>query len=504
MYICSIMDRFLKFASSVSFAVALFLFWWLIFPQALGFMEQNQLFLYTWAFLLDSLSVAGGFAGWISDFLIQFSNIPVLGAAIMALLLSLMQVQVYSLCRHGKSALTYPLSFIPSLLALLGLGDYFTQPALPVAVCMSLAFCSLYRRFPYASTAAISIPLSLWLTGPAAWIFVIYSGVSGRKWYRPVLFVAYGVLVTYLYALLPMCQYPLCENILGITYYSIPLEHPVLHHILIASAVLVPLLAPLLPSPAKIHNVFVCTVLLALFGITAAFVPLAYDKGSYEVIAYDQLVRNEKWNEVIARAEKYQPAIDVGCVSVNLSLIMSGQVDRIGEFVQLGTRGLLMPRVRDYISNASTGEAFFRMGFINEALRYAFDTQEAIPNLKKSGRWLKRMAECQILNGRYEVASKYIDILKHTIFYREWAFEEERLLGNERLISENPLYAYLLSIRSQEDYLYYYPNMENMLGKLYIQNNDNILAGIYCSLWHQFKDKSKENEKTETLSGHGN
>ena len=498
------MDRFLKIASTAAFAVALFLFWWLIFPHALGFMEQNQLFLYTWDFLFDSLSIAGGFAGWISDFLIQFSNIPALGAAIMALLLVLMQVQVYSLCRGSKSYLAYPLSFIPSLLALLCLGDYFTQPALPVAVCMALAFCSLYRRFPNIITAAISIPLSLWLAGPAAWIFVIYIGVAGRKWYRLAIYIVYALLVTYLFAILPMRQYPLSENILGITYYSIPLEHPVLHHIFIASALLVPILAPLMPTPTKMNKVYACKTLLALFGITALFVSLAYDKGSYEVIAYDQFVRAEKWNEVVARAEKYQPVIDVGCVSVNLSLIMTGQMDRIGEFVQCGTKGLLMPRVRDYISNTSTGEAFFRMGFINEALRYAFDTQEAIPNLKKSGRWLKRMAECQILNGRYDVASKYIDILKNTIFYRKWAIEEEKLLGNEQLISENPLYAYLLSIRSQEDYLYYYPNMEQMLGKLYIQNNDNILAGIYCTLWHQFNEKSKENEKIETDSGHGN
>ncbi len=498
------MDRFLKITSTVAFAVAMFLFWWLLFPHALGFMEQNQLFLYTWTFLLDSLSVAGGFAGWISDFLIQFSCIPELGAAVMALLLTIMQVLEYSLCSRRKFALTYPLSFIPSLLALLCLGDYFTQPALPVAVCMSLAFCLLYRRFPNAITAAVSIPLSLWLAGPAAWIFVVYIGVAGREWHRSAIYILYALLVTYLFAVLPMRQYPLSENILGITYYSIPLEHPVLHHFLIASALLVPILAPLLPSPARIHKVYACTALLALFGITALFIPLAYDKGSYEVIAYDQLIRTEKWNEVIARAEKYQPAIDVGCVSVNLSLIMTGQMDRIGEFVQMGTRGLLMPRVRDYISNTSTGEAFFRMGFINEALRYAFDTQEAIPNLKKSGRSLKRMAECQILNGRYDVASKYLDILKHTVFYRKWAFEEERLLEDERLILENPLYAYLLSIRSQEDYLYYYPNMEQMLGKLYIQNNDNILAGIYCTLWHQFKEKSKENEEIETVPGHGN
>lgn len=47
--------------------------------------------------------------------------------------------------------------------------------------------------------------------------------------------------------------------------------------------------------------------------------------------------------------------------------------------------------------------------------------RSTIPNFNKSGRCFKRLAETNLINGQYEVAAKYLRLLRKTIFYRDWA-----------------------------------------------------------------------------------
>ena len=64
---------------------------------------------------------------------------------------------------------------------------------------------------------------------------------------------------------------------------------------------------------------------------------------------------------------------------------------------------------------------------INDAQRFAFEAMEAIPNFRKSGRCLKRLAETNLINGQYEVAAKYLRILSKTLFYKDWAKKHDDL-----------------------------------------------------------------------------
>ena len=141
---------------------------------------------------------------------------------------------------------------------------------------------------------------------------------------------------------------------------------------------------------------------------------------------------------------------------------------------------------------------------INESLRYAFDTQESLINNRKSGRWMSRMAQCQMLNGRYDVAEKYLDILSNSLFYRKWANGQRRYLRNERAIASDPIYAYLQSVRYQADFLYYYPEMDKMLAILYHQNKNNVMAAWYYQAWTALKKNENHDNQTYTGNAHGN
>lgn len=50
---------------------------------------------------------------------------------------------------------------------------------------------------------------------------------------------------------------------------------------------------------------------------------------------------------------------------------------------------------------------------------------------------LKYLVRCELLNGEKKAAQKYIDILKHTLFFDEWAAKAEELLNNRQLIAKD-------------------------------------------------------------------
>lgn len=486
--------KFTKIALSLLLWTGIFLFWFLMHPLTLGFQEQNQLFLYTWDYLLDHLSRAGGLADYLAEFITQFNCIPWLGAALLAALLTALQYRVWSAGKRNDG--WYPLSFIPSVLMLIGMGDIYVMPSHAVAICMALGCFWLYRKIKnYGLFELIAIPVLYWLAGPAMWIFAVLSvfmkiaehGFDGRSIAFGLAGLVYPALLVVIAHYTLLNQYPMKAAIFGTGYYRMPLVVPAIQLVTAGGAVLVPLLLEVLPEFRKpVVPAIVLTLLLAY----PAYLGLSrsYDKDTQQAIALDQLVRQERWADAVSAAKDYMPQSPECYVNLNLALCMSGHsVDDISGFRQSGTEGLVMPRVRDFISNVGSYEVFWRLGMVNSSLRYAFDTQESEMNGAKSGRHMSRIAECHMVNGNWQLATKYLDILSHSLFYRKWAMERKAMI--EGRAEPDQLYLYLQSVRFREDFLFYYPEMGRTLAKLYQENNTNAMAAWYFYAWMTLMEK---------------
>ncbi len=491
------MNRTLQHISSAVIGIAVFLFWFLLYPYALSFQEQNQLFLFTWDYFFERMSLSGGLADYIAEFITQFSHIPYLGELLLAVIFVIFQKSIaLSIGRNEW----YVLSFIAPVMMLVYISDIYVLLSYLVALIAAVLLCALYRRHPGLIWAGIATVLGYWLIGPAIFIFTLYVAIRERN-IKSLIIIALSVIVVVASRLTYLQQYPWKTVIFGINYYRLPITVPVMQLIIAGVAALIPAFADLLPKPRRIVDISLGLLILA-GGTVGCW--MNYEKDVVELIAYDQMVRHENWDGILERAEKYQPDSELGAVSVNLALFMSGRGSELPKFKQFGTRGLILPNIRDFISNASSSEVFWRLGMINESLRYAFDTQESLVNNRKSGRWMSRMAECQILNGRYDVAEKYLDILSHSLFYRKWAENERQYLRNDVAIASNPIYAYLRSVRYQSDFLYFYPEMDKMLAILYHQNNNNVMAAWYYKAWTALKKNETDHNETYTGNAHGN
>jgi hypothetical protein len=153
-------------------------------------------------------------------------------------------------------------------------------------------------------------------------------------------------------------------------------------------------------------------------------------------------------------------------------------------FYQNGTAGLLPKYIRDHFSPGPTGTVYYHLGMINTAQTFFFEAQEGIPDFQKSARFSQALAKTNLLNRDYEVARKYVNGLKQTIFYRKWAKQTERLLDNPVLIEAIPEYAQMRSVRiKNRDFLFSQDEMDSMLGLLYLDNPSNTIAMNYLLAW---------------------
>jgi len=419
----------MNLALSVLTGIGIFVFWYVAYPHAMSYHEQYQLFLWTWDYFIERISLPGGLADWLGEFIVQFYYVEWLGALLLALIYVLLQRLTARLLPQSW----FLLSVVPVLALGWLMGDINVLMSLPVAIILAMALACIRMKKSLSWVDGVLLPIAYWLIGPAVWIYVFIRVIQvGWKhlwtagWLLAVQMMVYAWLLP---------QWPMQQALSGLTYYRIPLHYPQL---------------------------------------------TGYDEDMYELIRMDYLVRNERWDEIVKRARDVQVRTPFWSNCVNLALSQKRLLaDRMFDFYQSGEDALIMPRTRDLTSMLPSAEVFWRLGMVNSAQRYMFDTQESILNGRKSGRCTKRIAECMLVNGHYQTAAKQLNLLKKSLFYSDWAKKAEAMFGQEKQINAHPVYGKLRKLRYKENFLYNYEEMDKMLGLLFMNNSENKMALDY-------------------------
>ena len=479
------MDKVYKATLTALLGAGVFAFWMWLYPQALNYHEQNQLFLFTWDYFRERMALPGGFADWSSEFLVQLFYYRWSGALVLALLAVLQQQGVWTAARRvnpkGERGL-FAFSFLPSLLMLVHMGNMEVLVSYPVALVLSVFLCPAFSRAGWHRFWLV--PLGWWLAGPMVIVPVLFSVLSGRK-AQDLRILVYTAVVFYAGYRLMAAQYPMRDAFFGLNYTRIREMLPALQVVIPFVALACIFVCGMrFKAPAYLDWALAAVLALA----TVMGVRAAYDKDAYEMLAYDDLIRHERYQEVLKRAEKYQPRTAISACSVNFCLFMNGQLtSRLPQFYQCGTMGLVLPSIRDNVSDLTSAEILWMMGMPNITLQYYFDSMESIENGRLSGRFLSRMADANIVNGWYGPAEKYLDILSHSLFYRKWALRRKEMLRSEDAVNSDPVYSYIRSVRFQDDFITGYDRLDLMMAILYNQNSNNFMAAEYYNAWQRLK-----------------
>lgn len=479
--------RGLQAALSILFAVAVSCFFAIVYPHHLHFQEQYQLFLFDMGYALDVMSVPGGVADYAGRFFTQFFIYAWLGASLIALLLTAVQL----LASHRiRGTWRYALSFLPALFLWRLMLDENALLGAVVAVLLCVLAdrgILLVRSAVWRGVLAVfGLPFMYWLAGPVAlWLFVGLAIITIVEQSRKAAAVAVPVLIIIALAIPTVARHFVAVDpdrlVSGVHYfrYSVHQSWPLWSAV--ASMLVVRILAwvseyrILAGRFSPVWSTLICWVLVGI-----PLILTGVNRSSEEVMAYDFMARTQQWNRILLTGKAKAPNNPTSATVHNLALAIRGRLaDQMFDYPQRGTSGLLPKFERDPFSPLASSEAFYHLGMINTAQQFVFEAQEAIPDYQKSGRCYKRLAETNLINGAYDVARKYLLTLQKTWFYRSWANETLALLGNEDAIAQHPEYGRLRSQNIQASFFFSDRELPQMLGQLFLSNPQNRLAFEY-------------------------
>ena len=475
--------------ASLAFGTIICLFWGLMMPHHIHYHEQFQLFLFTQEYLEDKLYHPGGIIEYIAEFLTQFYFLAWLGSLVLATVLTVIQRQVQWLLQSlGNNSHHIPLSYLPSFLLWGYLCDENAMLALPLSIIGTLTGIIIYQKTFRKSRLRLLVillltPLLYWIAGGSVLLFSIWIALLERRNILLSICTLIIGIVCPIYAQY-LVQYPLIRLIAGIDYYRYPTVVKTTMTVTLLSLLLIPWLHKILPPPTSNSRPWLWgeSFLVLLTGIGFVFASVDWERE--ETLKYDYLLRMKQWNRIIHAAEKDNPKSPFSVTCLNLALAMKGELgERMFHFYQNGTEGLLPSFQRHFTTLLPASEVYYQLGMVNTAQRYTFEAMEAIPNYNKSGRAYKRLAETNLINGKYAVATKYLKTLQHTLFYRKWATETLKLINDETKVNNHPEWGRLRLLRFQNDFLFNESDMEKMLITLLNTNKNNKMAFEYLMAW---------------------
>lgn len=484
--------KHIHYIYTLLFGVSALLFFGLAYPHHLHYQEQYQLFLFDSSYMWDVIALPGGVADLLGRFSTQFFLYAWVGATIIAILLSLIQLLTLGLANWGRF---YGLSYVPAFLLWIFLLDENALLggvwAVVLTLSASLAIDKMADGWTRRILTAMLIPFLFWIAGPVSIVFCILQ-------IRRANHFIWNIATMLIFVLTPLvlahCLLVLDGSLWrGIHYHRYPTVTPTM--LWMAVLALVILLGVQGVQGVKgVKDECICRykshtpndILLtfASFAVVAVVMAVMVWKNSNfkaeKTMKYDFMACHQQWNRILNTIDEEKPNNQIGVTVQNLALAKQGTLlNKMFEYNQNGMLGLLPDVQRDATSPMPTAEAYYHLGLTNIAQRTVFEAQEAILDFQKSARCFKRLAQTNLINGDYEVARKYLMILKKTLFYSDWANETITLLGNEKAIANHPEYGTLRTFAIKNDFLFSDNATPEILERLYLSNKKNKLAYQY-------------------------
>jgi hypothetical protein len=430
--------------------VIYFLYFALLTPYHILYLEQNQLFIWSLDYLKEQFSLPGGLSQYLGSFFTQFFISSWAGAFIYTLnAVAVFALSYYIFKKHNIENIV--ISFVPVwLMAILQSNEFFAFGQ-AVGFLLLLSYFALYisinnSRSRY-SFFLIGWPAFYLLTGGFSISLVLLCVLheilfrKEKKLYIIAIFyVVTGVLLPYLSSRLifyiqpdKIFTYPVVFELHSIFLYALILFFVWTPLILLAGFFLEKfksLKNRLLPW--SIVNVLAgMAIIVMMFFVVNKY---AWNKMADMMLGADHYVQHGEWNEVLKLSDRYPGYNTLVIYYTNLALYKSGKLlDKMFNYPQIGSQGLRLKWQRN-LNLFFGGEVFSQLSYNNESIHWAF---ESLVAKGLNPRSLKKLTVGCIVNGNYDIAGKYLSLLNRTIFYRKWARRHIRYLHDPDLAEED-------------------------------------------------------------------
>ncbi|MCQ2235388.1 MAG: DUF6057 family protein [Bacteroidales bacterium] len=434
----------------ILFAVVVCCLWRFCHWGQMNYHEQLQLFLLTPAFFIKTLFSVGGLADYISQFLTQFFVNHWVGACIIALGVSLVQILSLGLIRRVNDGIWgLALSLAPLVASYCVVGVAESLLTSLVAMVFGLIGANIVLKIKpnncrYIVLSASSV-LMYMLAGTVA-ILLMVLGVIVVDCLNKKIKIAKAILITIALLIEWLAivgishmygEYGVDAYIQGIYYLRNPMQVNVVLYVCVAIVIGTIILAKISVRSEKLEKILISVAVLVIIGLGAKASAFCYRQDFENMLRYDYLCRQKAWDEMIAIADVNAPEGMTEQNYLNLALAKRGQLtQKAFHYNPKGPESLFVPFARHPSMSISAGEVFYHLGLTSIARRYFSEAQGAIPNHYLSVRYIKRLAEIDMINGDWESAAKYLRVLQKTLFYDDWATEMLNKVVSRRDLSQ--------------------------------------------------------------------
>jgi len=186
--------------------------------------------------------------------------------------------------------------------------------------------------------------------------------------------------------------------------------------------------------------------------LIVACLPFRVQGGVAEEMRCDYLLRQGKWEQLVAMAAEGEPASAACYNAFQLARCQMGVIDRQTLAMSVSPcKQALTGRTSAFIMS----EVYLHLGLVSMSQRCAFEAMESIDDYNKSPRAIQRLAVTALVCRQPELARKYLLLLSKTLFYRQWALRTLPMVLHPEQVAAHPMLGKLQQMLSQSDDMFF-------------------------------------------------
>lgn len=429
--------------------------------------QEQNLFLYDCHFLEEMMVKPAGGLSWIGAWLTQFFYHPWLGVTILCLwwaVLMALTAKVFRIPCNWAFLLFIPVALL--LLAIVGvdywiyylkLRGFLFMPTVGWTLALALAWGYTgvpqrrhMRLFYLLLVALLAYPLMGWYGLAAIMLMGVLSwrldGMTQQERVVATILVLIAVVGVPLFCY----RYVYHEtNVADMWFAGLPVFTMTEHYdgydypyILLAVYYLV--LACCYrkrPLDSGVRRMMVWSALQGALCALLAWGVYTYwykDSNFHQEMAMKRSLEQCDWDAIIQRAQHLNEEPTRAMMMVkNLALFRQG---RLGDEMSLYGNGSLHGNTKLPIRMMQVvGKSlYYHYGLVNYCYRWCMEDGVEYGWRVET---LKLMARCSIINGEYQLARKYLTLLRQTRYHKGWAEQQEQLISHPQQLKKDPAYA---------------------------------------------------------------
>ena len=174
------------------------------------------------------------------------------------------------------------------------------------------------------------------------------------------------------------------------------------------------------------------------------------DYNFHKELAMDRAMENQDWGGIVREATNLQDEPTRSIVMMkNLALFRLGRLGNDAFRYRQGAKASNTP-IDIRMTQVVGRDIYYYYGQLNYCHRWCLED-----GVEYGWRavYLKYMTRCSLMDEEYEVAQKYINILKHTRYHKAWAEQQEQYLHQREKMQASKEYGPLFHLRDFRDML---------------------------------------------------